>query len=315
MERAGRQGRLMRLSALWLWLCLGLVPTIAAAQEAVTPAQDELKLQDKFFDSSGVKIRYVDLGSGDPVILLHGNGGSLEEWVNSGMLQSLERDFRVIAFDARGHGKSDKPHDPKAYGREMSLDVLRLMDHLGLQKAHLIGYSMGAQTVAHLITIAPERFASATLGGAPGRFYWTEKELQQAEQNAVERERDCISRGMIEARAPIGAPPMSDEEFKRRSAACFANKSFDRFALAAVGRGQATQTITRGQACAVKVPLLGVVGTLDGYLPYFRELKACLPDMQLLVLEGASHGTAARRPEFIATARAFLMTHRLASSK
>jgi pimeloyl-ACP methyl ester carboxylesterase len=291
-----------------LVLCVMFLP-------ATAPAQDAMQLQDKFFDSNGVKIRYVDVGAGDPVVLLHGNGGSLQEFVSSGMLLGLQRDFRVIAFDARGHGKSDKPHEPSAYGREMSLDVLRLMDQLGLRQAHLVGYSMGAQTVAHLIVMAPERFASATLGGAPGRFYWTDKDIRQAEQNAVERERDCVSRGMTEARAPVGEPPVSEEEFKRRSAACFANKSFDRFALAAVGRGQQTQMMTRAQAAAVKVPTLGVVGTLDGYLANFRDLQTLRPDMKVVVIEGASHGSAARSPEFLAAARTFLMVHRIVPAK
>jgi pimeloyl-ACP methyl ester carboxylesterase len=106
---------------------------------------------------------------------------------------------------------------------------------------------------------------------------------------------------------------MSDEEFKRRSAACFANNTSDRFALAAVGRGQATQTVTRGQAAAVKVPTLGVVGSLDGYLANFQDLKALRPDLQLVVIEGASHGTAASRPEFLAATREFLLAHRIKS--
>ena len=295
-------------ASLWtpvlLLLRLALVSALALAQGP--PA-----LKDQFFDSNGVKIHYVEVGAGDAVILLHGNGGSIQDWVKSGVLQALSKDFRVIAMDARGHGESDKPHDPKAYGREMSLDVLRLMDHLGIRKAHLVGYSMGAQTVAHLVVIKPERFISAALGGAPGRFYWTDKDTRQAEQNAVERERDCISRGMFQARAPVGAPPMSDEEFKRRSAACFANKASDRFALAAVGRGQVTQTITRAQAAAVKVPTLGVVGTLDGYLADFQDLKTLRPDLQLVVIEGASHGTAASSPEFLAATREFLLAHRI----
>jgi pimeloyl-ACP methyl ester carboxylesterase len=297
----------MRTTVAFSLLCLLQLP--------IARAQDAPGLRDQFLDSGGVKIHYVEQGSGDPVILLHGNGGSVKEWTDSGLLQNLAHDFRVIAMDARGHGLSDKPHDPKAYGRQMSLDVLRLMDHLGLRKAHIVGYSMGGQTVAHLIVIAPERFASAVMGGAPGRFYWTAKEIAEAERNAVERERDCISRGMIEARAAVGAPPMSDEEFQRRSAACFANKSFDRFALAAVGRGQATQTITRAQACAVTVPTLGAVGTLDGYLPHFRELAACRANMQLLVIDGASHGTAGRSAEFLDDTQAFLIAHRIAPAK
>jgi len=88
--------------------------------------------QDKFFDSNGVPIRYVEQGSGDVIVLLHGNGNTLNAWINAGVLPNLAQDYRVIAFDARGHGKSGKPHEVNAYGREMALDVIRLLDHLGI---------------------------------------------------------------------------------------------------------------------------------------------------------------------------------------
>src|SRR5688572_3495817 len=104
--------------------------------------------EDKFFNSSGVRIRYIEQGQGEPVILLHGNGSRLETWIQRGILPNLSKDYRVIAFDARGHGRSEKPHDPKAYGREMALDVVRLMDHLGIKRAHIVGYSMGGGTTS-----------------------------------------------------------------------------------------------------------------------------------------------------------------------
>ena len=86
--------------------------------------------QDQFFDSKGVRIRYVVQGEGEPVVLMHGNGGRLEAWVDTGVMPNLARSYRVIAFDARGHGKSGKPHETSAYGREMGLDAIRLLDHL-----------------------------------------------------------------------------------------------------------------------------------------------------------------------------------------
>ena len=137
-----------RLLALWIML----VPAIGFAQE-------------KVFNSNGVNIRFVDQGSGDAIVLIHGNGQSLESWINWGVLPNLARDYRVIALDARGHGKSGKPHDAKAYGLEMGLDVIRLLDHLRVQRAHIIGYSMGAHSTAQLLTTRPERFLTATLGG------------------------------------------------------------------------------------------------------------------------------------------------------
>src|SRR5262245_53478555 len=103
--------------------------------------------QDSFFMSDGVRIRYLDQGRGEAVVLVHGFAGSLETWVQSGLMSSLAADRRVIALDLRGHGKSDKPHDAARYGRAMGLDVIRLMDHLGLSQAHMVGYSQGARLV------------------------------------------------------------------------------------------------------------------------------------------------------------------------
>jgi pimeloyl-ACP methyl ester carboxylesterase len=267
-------------------------------------------LQYHYFDSAGVPIRYLDVGRGDPVFLLHGNGGSLQDWVRIGFVRSLSRNFRVIAADARGNGESGKPHDARAYGRQLSLDVLRLMDHLGIAKADVVGYSMGGQTAAHLMVIAPKRLAAVVLGGAPGRYYWTAKNIREVDRHAAQREKDCVSRGMLNALRPVGTPPISDAAFARRQAACFANKEMDRVALAALSRGQATQMMTRAQACAVEVPTLGVVGALDAYLPYFRQLEACRRNMRLVVIPGAFHASAFRSPEFLAVTRAFLLRHR-----
>jgi len=68
----------------------------------------------------------------------------------------------VIAIDARGHGKSGKPADAKAYGAEMGQDIVRLLDHLKIPRAHIVGFSMGAIIVGHLVTTNPDRFISAT---------------------------------------------------------------------------------------------------------------------------------------------------------
>ena len=89
-------------------------------------AASSLPAEDRFFDSAGIRIRYVEQGSGPVVVLLHGYGGSSKAWFDSGIFANLAQDHRVIALDLRGHGLSGKPHDPKAYGDEMGLDVIRL---------------------------------------------------------------------------------------------------------------------------------------------------------------------------------------------
>lgn len=258
------------------------------------------------FDSNGVRIRYVDEGAGDVVVLIHGNGGSLEGWIDSGVLPSLARDYRVVALDARGHGGSDKPHDQNAYGREMGLDVIRLLDHLGVPRAHIVGYSMGANITAMLLTSHGDRFLTATLGGAPGRFDWTAADTARVELEAAEKEQHCVSASQIRRLAAVGQPKPSDDEIAQWSAACMANPNQDRFALAALHRALPEQAITPQQASAVTVATLGIVGSLDPFLAGFKKLHALRPSMPLVVIEGATHGSAMRHPEFIAAVRAFI---------
>ena len=265
--------------------------------------------QDQFFESNGVRIRYVEQGTGDVVVLIHGNGGSLQGWIDRGVLPTLARDYRVVAIDARGHGKSGKPHDPRAYGRELGLDVVRLLDHLKVRRAHIIGYSMGASITATLLTSHPDRFITATLGGAAGRFRWTAEDTTRAMQEASEKERDCVSRTQIRRLAAVGQPKPSDEEIRKASEACMANPNQDRFAFAALHRSLPEQAITPEQVKAVKVPTLGVVGSLDPYLADFKELSTLRPAMKLVVINGATHGTATQRPEFVAAVRDFLVSN------
>ena len=119
--------------------------------------------EDHSFVSDGVRIHYVVQGSGEPVVLVHGFTGSINEWVDSGVLPNLARDYRVIALDLRGHGQSEKPRDVSAYGERMALDVIALMDHLGVAKAHVVGYSQGARIVGFLLATHGNRFVTAVL--------------------------------------------------------------------------------------------------------------------------------------------------------
>lgn len=257
-------------------VCLA-VPTVALGQ-------------DKFFDSAGVKIHYIEQGTGEAVVLLHGRGNTVDLWTTTGLLQQLSASYHVVAFDARGHGKSDRPHESGQYGRQLALDVVRLMDHLQIRRAHVIGYSMGAMTVAQLITLEPDRFLTATLFAGAGRFQWTPQQDRDAEQEAIEHERDCVSRTAILTGLQLDEPRPSDDDLKARSAACFADAAQDRFAMAALARGRRDQVITPAQVAAVRVPTLGLVGTLDPLADGMRELKKLRPDVELLVIEGANHG-------------------------
>jgi hypothetical protein len=110
--------------------------TLLLAATMTVVASAATALEDRFFNSAGVNIRYIEQGSGEPIILLHGYTSRIEPFVANGVIPELAKSYRVIAFDARGHGKSGKPHDRAQYGAEMGQDVLRLMAHLNLGCAH-----------------------------------------------------------------------------------------------------------------------------------------------------------------------------------
>lgn len=97
-----------------------------------------------FANNQGVRIHYEVEGKGPPLVLLHGLGGSLEMWYDSGYEKPLKNDYQLILIDVRGHGASDKQHDPKSYELELLVsDVVVVLDDLNINKAHFLGYSMG----------------------------------------------------------------------------------------------------------------------------------------------------------------------------
>ena len=127
--------------------------------------------QEKFWShKDGTKFHYFEMGSGTPVILIHGSGGTAANWMANGLGASLAKTNRVLAIDMRGHGQTVGP-DGKRQRRtpNMDLDVLAFMDALGIQKAHIGGFSMGGSITAQLMARAPERFITAHFGGSGPR--------------------------------------------------------------------------------------------------------------------------------------------------
>ena len=216
--------------------------------------------QDRFFDSGGVRIRYVDHGAGAPVILIHGFTANIERgWVQTGILPDLARDYRVIAFDLRGHGKSDKPHDPRAY-EEVGLDAIHLMNHLGIERAHAVGYSLGGIILAKLLTMHPARFTSAVLGGAAYRRSQSKDADRETEAAAREIEAG-IYRALVVSTAPTDEPPPDEDAIRRRSREI--SRESDLLAHAALMRARRALLVTDAEIAAVRVPTLAVVGAAD----------------------------------------------------
>jgi pimeloyl-ACP methyl ester carboxylesterase len=296
----------MRALSLVAVLYAALIPAMASAQ-------------DKFFDSNGVQIRYLDQGSGEPVLLLHGYTSSIERgWIEPGVVANLAKDHRVIAFDLRGHGKSGKPRDPKAYGDQMGQDAVRLLDHLKIPRAHIVGYSLGAIITAKLLTTNADRFASATLGGHSGIRNWTPRDEESAEAAAAELESGIPFRALIIAVAPTDQPRPTDEDILKRSRELVAVN--DRLALAAYNRSRRGLVATNAQMSAVRVPILGVIGSADAFITGMKELQGVLPALKVVVIDRATHSNntgrgAAARPEFVGAIREFIRAHKVSEPR
>ncbi|MEK6406088.1 MAG: alpha/beta hydrolase [Acidobacteriota bacterium] len=120
--------------------------------------------EDYMMASDGVKIHYYVKGKGTAVILIHGYTGSAAgNWLANGIFDALAKNHMVVALDCRNHGKSDKP---QLNGPGKAEDVVELMDHLKIKKAHFHGYSMGGGIVGRLLTMIPDRMITAGFGGS-----------------------------------------------------------------------------------------------------------------------------------------------------
>lgn len=137
------------------------------------------------FDSDGVPIHYTVEGTGEPVILIHGYRATGDiNWRLTQVVRLLKEKYQVITLDNRGHGKSGKPTDPKQYGVNMAEDIVRLMDHLQIKTAHLVGYSMGGMITLKVLATHPERVRSAVIGGMGWSDYQPRSPVESSKEVA-----------------------------------------------------------------------------------------------------------------------------------
>lgn len=263
----------------------------------------DVRAQDQAFESGGVRIAYLDQGEGETVVLLHGFTLSAEEmWAGTPLAEAqfipALKGYRVLAPDQRGHGRSGKPHDPKMYGREMAEDVVRLLDHAGVKKAHVVGYSMGAFVAGKLLVTHPDRLLSVTFGGGGPLF-----RPPQAFAETIAATADSLEKGkgigpLIVALTPDGLGKPTLEQASAFSRLFLGKK--DQKALAAVLRGQAGWAVTEAELRANRVPVQFVYGSRE-----VQDLKALatgatrvLPRAGVVVVEKGDHGGTFATPEF-----------------
>jgi len=245
------------------------------------------------FDSAGVRIHYQDAGAGEAVILVHGFASTADHnWGGTGWIATLSKKYRVVAPDVRGHGLSDKPRSPEAYGyANMGADVTRLMDHLELPRAFLIGYSMGASIAIELMLSRPERFSAIVLGGI-------------AYDDGLEDKGD---------RAAIAAAYRAEDPATIKSPVAKAYRRFaesmpnDLKALAALIDAERSP-FDPAKLAAVRMPVLIVVGTEDSAIGDPKPLPKMIPGARLVMLEGRDHMTAPSDQRFKEVVLEFIRT-------
>jgi pimeloyl-ACP methyl ester carboxylesterase len=286
-----------------------LLFALSVATAAVSfGASSAAKLEDRFFDSNGVRIRFVDAGHGQPVILVHGFSVNLDSnWVEPRMIESLAADFRVVALDCRGHGRSDKPHETAIYGLHLVEDIARLIEHLQLPQAHLVGYSMGASIVAKFVALHPHRVRSAVFSAGTPNVGWSEANARDAAELASSLEKGEGMRPLVLRLWPTDTPKPTEEVLKQRSLAALGRN--DPIALACAVRRRHEMALSLEDLKPVRAPLLAIVGSADPVAAAVGSLAKDLPAMQVRIVDGATHaGTRGlmSHPEFAPAVRAFL---------
>jgi pimeloyl-ACP methyl ester carboxylesterase len=232
-----------------------------------------------YFSRDGFSIHHETHGNGPPVVLLHGICVSFAG--NFGAYGWIERlcgqGLQVVGMDLRGHGQSDKPHDPSAYGTtHLANDVIALLDHLGLHSVSLMGYSLGSVIALHLLHTHPDRFTRgvliATGDGLLGLSPYSQAEVAPKLAHALDR-----------PDYPVDLPRHVATYWN------FATKvGGDRLAAAAAARAH-YPPCTPAEIRHVHCPVLVVSGEQDPVLGTGPRLAQALPHGRYLEIPGADH--------------------------
>ena len=240
-----------------------------------------------YVENSGVSIHYHVEGEGPPLVLQHGLTNSLKSWYAYGFVEELRKDYRLILVDARGHGRSGKPHDPKDYDLKLRVnDVLAVMDDLGVDKAHYMGYSMGGRIGFGIVLHALDRFHSLIIGGVSPNT----ANSDVPPQDRIELLRQGMAHFVADAEAKEG--PMEAGRRER----LLDNDPEALIAATTAPRGtDGLEELLPG----LDLPCLLYCGEADGFFPGAKEASQVIPNAVFASFPGLNHGQTYRAAELV----------------
>ena len=255
-------------------------------------------VQSDSFLSKDVELHYAKAGSGTPVILIHGFTDNTalcyqHELDSSGtnFIAKLAENYQVIGLDVRGHGQSDKPTGVGKYGKELVEDVIRLMDHLSIEKAHVIGYSMGAFITGNLLADYPKRLLSATfIGGTP--LTQSQFSPEHPLNLLLEEISETLGQGegvipLLQWFWPDSQPEPSREELEAINRQIMEGQNA-RALQACISRLDALWHVDEDKLVQSDIPITLINGTDDPLKEYINPFQQTKKSTSVLI-EGANH--------------------------
>jgi len=237
-----------------------------------------------FATNDGVRIHYVVEGSGPPLVLQHWSLTSLDGWYDHKVIEALAEDHTAIAVDARGHGRSDAPHDPAAYDlRHRVGDIVAVLDALDIDRAHYYGYSMGGWIGFGAAKYTPERFRSIAIGGQHP-YAQDLSALRELAAIGVREGPSAFVKTLVEV---FGGWPEAQK-------ARWLEADFEAYVAAARDRESLEDVLP-----TIHVPCLLIVGSEDAACAPAEEAAASIPGARIEILPGLDHGGVLGRSDLV----------------
>jgi pimeloyl-ACP methyl ester carboxylesterase len=263
--------------------------------------------------TNGIRTHYEEDagpgGAGEPLVLLHGFTGSVAQWTVARPL--LASEHRVLCYDLRGHGRTGAPEDMAAYSIDAyAADLLDLLNHLGIERAHILGSSFGGMVALEFALQHPERVRTLILSDTSAGprcvelsepIAAREDGIDRALRYAAEHGLSALVERELATRPELRADPHRREHFHAR---------WQRMTLhgfLGAGHARATRPDHHDDLNRLQMPVLIIAGDRDELVPAAEYLHAHIPRSALRLIAGAGHPAVADQPHgFVAVVRGFL---------